>query len=412
LPSAKAALGAVAVMCLLPALMAQGSPQLQFVKILKATPGQYGPPSHFAPGEAIGVKISSYSPPEGMELRVSGLVNRTVGHPYEKNETIALAVLHGAEIKKQNVATNAAEVVVPLSAVDTRDVLEISAWLVDAHGNQFGSPAKLTLDPSASSQAGPSILQKAMATGSGLLNRLLNIYEDVRDAPDPRVVFSVSLEHGKPTAAPVRLPLERAQFHALAISPQGKRMAWVVEEPGQYILWVSDVDKIAPAKIASSTDEIVSPFFADESLLLYVTNSALVVVPTDKPGASPTLVLPFRTVTRIDSATLGAGRIECIVSATHRDTPALDLPYLLKISVSDWKTEVFRLPVNPYYKSYPLLVAGSPFFFAGSEDGVEGIQYFQPDDPDGQISTLYKVRFPGLVALAANGSRLLFAGAP
>jgi hypothetical protein len=411
-PGVKPVLGAAFALYLLPAVLAQGNPQVQFVKILAGNSGGYGPPSHFAAGETIGVKISSFSWPEAAELRVYGLVNHSAGRPYEKNETAALAVLRGADVRKQNVAKDASELVVPLSTVDTRDALEITASLVDAKGVQVGNPAKLTLDLSASTQAGPSILQKAVSTGSGLLGRLMNIYEDVRDAPDPRFVFSVTLEHGKPPSAPVRLPLDRAQFRALAISPQGKQMAWVVEEPGQFTLSLSEIERISPVKIASTTEEIVSPFFADERLLLYVTNSRLVLAATDKPGGPAALALSFRAVRRIESAAMKEGHIECIVAAAHRSTPALDLPYMVKISVPDGKAEVFRLPVNPYYKSYPLLVAGSPFFFAGSESGVEGIQYFQLDDPDGQIRTFYKVPFPGLVALAANGSRLLFAGGP
>jgi hypothetical protein len=411
-PGVKPVLGAVFALCLLPAALAQAIPQIQFVKILSSTPGGYGPPAHFASGETIGVKISAFSWLEGTELRVYGLVNHASGRPYEKNETVGLAVLHGVDVQKINIAKDTSEVVLPLSAVDTRDVLEVTASLIDAKGNQFGNPAKLTLDPSASAQGGPSILQKALSIGSELLSRLMNINEVIRDATDPRFVFSVALEHGKPSSPPVRLPLNRAQFRALAISPQGNRMAWVVEEAGQFSLSVSDIGTLSPVKIASSTEEIVTPFLADERLLLYITNSTLVLSRTDKPEGVLSFALPFRAVQRIYSAAMKEGRIECIVSAAHPNTPTLDLPYLVKISLSDSKAEVFRLPINPYYSSYPLLIPGAPFFFAGSEDGVEGIQYFQPDDPDGHISTLYKVRFPGLVALAANGSRLLFAGAP
>ena len=411
-PGIKPVLRAVFALCLLPAALAQATPQIQFVKILASTPGGYGPPAHFDSGETIGVKISAFSWLEGTELRIYGLVNHTSGRPYERNETVCLAVLHGVDVQEKNIAKEASEVVLPLSAVDTRDVLEITASLVDDKGNQLGNPAKLTLDPSASAQGGPSILQKAVSTGLGWLSRLMNIYEDIRDTPDPRFVFSVALERGKPTSPPVRLPLDRAQFRALAISPQGKRMAWVVEEAGQFSLSLSDIEKVSPVKIASSTGEIVTPFLADECLLLYVTNSTLVLDRTDKPEGTLPLALPFPAVRRIYSAAMKEGSIQCIVSAAHRDTPTLDLPYLVKISMSDSKAEVFRLPFNPYYNSYPLLLPGTPFFFAGSEDGVEGIQYFQPDDPDGRISTLYKVQFPGLLALAANGSRLLFAGAP
>src|ERR1700730_1577219 len=133
-PGVKPVLGAVFALCLLPAVLAQGNPQVQFVKILTGNSGGYGPPSHFAAGETIGVKISSFSWPEAAELRVYGLVNHSAGRPYEKNETATLVVLHAADVRKQNVAKDVSELVVPLPTVDTRDALEITASLVDAKG--------------------------------------------------------------------------------------------------------------------------------------------------------------------------------------------------------------------------------------------------------------------------------------
>jgi len=198
----------------------------------------------------------------------------------------------------------------------------------------------------------------------------------------------------------------------VALSPEGKRLAWVIAEPGRYDLWISNLEKMAPVKIVSSGEEIVTPRFADETLLLYITGSTLMLVSSEKPKRSQAVWLPFRSVTRIDRAQRNRDHIECIVSAEHPDTPAFNFPYLASISVSDGGTAVFRLPVNPFYQSYSLLEEGAPFFFAGSEEGVEGIHYFQLDAPDGRVNTLWRGHSPGLVALAANGSRLVFAGNP
>lgn len=413
LPSTERLGGVIVVLCCcLPALMAQGDPQLQFVKILPATPGVYGPPSQFGSGDMIGLRIAGLPSKEELELRVYGLVNCSPDCTYEKNETVQLVTLRTADLRKQNVAKDAAELIVPLSGVDTHGALEVTARLVGKNGTPFGAPAKLTLDPAVSVQAGPSLLQKAMATGSALVERLMTIYEVVREDPEPRLIFSVSLQHGKPTSAPVILSSERAQFRFLALSPEGKRLAWVIAEPGRYDLWISNLEKMAPVKIVSSGEEIVTPRFADETLLLYITGSTLMLVSSEKPKRSQAVWLPFRSVTRIDRAQRNRDHIECIVSAEHPDTPAFNFPYLASISVSDGGTAVFRLPVNPFYQSYSLLEEGAPFFFAGSEEGVEGIHYFQLDAPDGRVNTLWRGHSPGLVALAANGSRLVFAGNP
>lgn len=412
-PSAKRSLGAIVIFCcLLPALLAQGDPQLQFVKILPTKPGAYGPPSRFGPGETLGLRIGGIPSQEGVKLELHALVNRSPGRPYEKNEMVSLASIGSADLRKQNISTDASELVVPFSTLDTHDVLEITARFVGKSGEPLGRPAKLTLDLAASVQAGPSLLQKAMAGGSTLLDRLMNIYQDVREAGEPRSIFSVSLERGKISSAPVLLSLQRAQFQYLAISPEGKRLAWVTEEQqGHYALWAANLEKLTPVKIALSTEEIVTPLFVDEDLLLYVNGSSLIRTSTENPRGPQAIHTPFRAVARIDYAKRNEDQIECIVSAEHLDSPNVNLPYLARISASGQEIAIFRLPVNPFYRSYSLLVEGAPLFFAGSEGGVEGIHYFRADAPEGQVTTLYKVRSPGLVALAANGSRLVFAGA-
>ena len=63
---------------------------------------------------------------------------------------------------------------------------------------------------------------------------------------------------------------------------------------------------------------------------------------------------------------------------------------------------MFRLPLNPFYQSYPLLVDGAPFFFAGSEGGVEGIHYL-PATPPRAVG--WKAMARNLSDIAAMGGR-------
>ena len=392
------------------ALYAQADPQLEFVKIMGSAPGAYGAPVHLGPGEMLGVRVRGLPTQQGIELQVQGLVNRDPGRAVDKNETIPLASLSLANLPKDN-AISSNDLVVPLASIDRRGVIEVTARLLAKNGVSMGRPAKLTLDPAASVQAGPSVLKRAATTAATLLDRLLNIYEDVRQGPDLKAVFSVALRKGEAVSPPVQLALERAQFHALAISPSGNHLAWVTQGPVLYDLWSSDLEKITPVKIASSDEVILTPRFADENLLVYVTKSTLFTVSTEKPEVARAVQTPLRSVAGIDRAERKEGSIECIVRGEPSDALGLNLPHLARISVGDSRAQVFRLPMNPFYQSYSLLVEGVPFFYAGTVDGVEGIYSFKPDDPDGPVTILFKIPSPGLVALAANGSRLVFVGA-
>jgi hypothetical protein len=388
-------------------------PQLQFVKITAAGGGTYGPPIGFGAGETLGLRISGLAAGANAELRVYGLVNRSPDHAYDKNQTVLLLRMNGTDLRSHALADNPDGLIVALSTIDIRDPIEVTAGLTDNAGAAVGGSAKLTLNRQASVQSGPSMLRKAMASGAAMLQRLGNIYEVIRDATEPRSVFSVALADGKATGDPLVLSLDRAEYRALAVSQEGNRLAWVKAVPGGYELWATSLDKIVPSRLAASPGEMRTPQFAGENLLAYVSESALTLA--DLSSANPpsrAIRLPFRSVARIDLARRTGDQIECTVSAEHTDTPGLNLPYMVRIPVGSAEGTVFRLPLNPYYQTYPMTVEGAPFFFAGSENGVEGIHFFQLDGADHAVHTLFQVRSPGLAAIAANGSRLVFAGIP
>jgi hypothetical protein len=346
-----------------------------------------------------------------LELHVYGLVNSSAGHAPEHNRTVLVTALGAADLRKGNVAQDPAEVFVPLPARATQDALELSAVLTGNKGVRIGA-ATLALDQSASMQQSPSLLRRAVAAGSTLLDRLMNAYDNVRAAPEARLIFALSLDDGKPVSAPVALPLARAQYRGLALSPHGKLLAWVVVKPGQYELWASPVEELSPIRVASSAQPMLTPFFAGADKLLFVSEGKLLLAPVDGKQLPRAIETPFRSVSEIDSVWQVGDGIACIVSAEHPGAPGLSSPYLLSVAPAAGKPTASPLASSPYYRSYPLLVAGVPFFFAGWNDGVEGIHYFQPGVPGARVSSLFKVHSPGLVAMAASGSRLVFAGRP
>src|SRR5262249_51113722 len=150
-----------------------------------------------------------------------------------------------------------------------------------------------------------------------------------------------------------------------AVSPAGSHLAWVTHGPAGYDLWSADFEKITPVKVVSSAEPIVTPRFADENLLVYVTRSTLFTVSTEKPGVTRAVQTPLRSLSAIDRTERTESGIECIVKGEPTDTPGISLPYLARISIADAKAQVFRLPMNPFYQSYSLLVEGVPFFYAG-----------------------------------------------
>ena len=407
----KARLALLAALLYAPACaQAQTEPQLQFVKILPSPPGSYGAPVRFGRGESLGVRLINPSSRQWVEFQLKGLVNREPGGSYEKNQTVRLADLANEDFRRRNVAAGSSDLVVPLSSVDLRGVVEVTACLVDKIGARIGMPVKLTLDASASNQAAPSLLKQALLNGSTLLDRLMNIGQNVRQAPEPRFLFALALKNGEPDGAPVRLSRERMPLLAADVSPAGGRVAWVVEQPGHYELWVSDATKFAPTQIVSAPQEIATPRFIDERSVVYVSRASLYLTSVEKGNAPQAIRTPLRSVSRIDWAQRKDAGIECIVSGERADVPGLDLPHLVRFPATGLTAEAFRLPMSPFYPTYSLFVEGSPFFFAGTVNEIEGIHMLNPGDPDVPTGTVYRTGSPGLVAVAANGSRLIFAG--
>ncbi len=389
------------------ALFAQGDPALQFVKIGSDSPGVYRAPVRIEAGESLALRATGLHLQDGLELRLYGLVNPSGSGGSQNNQVVQLAVWHRSELSTHAVGP---DLVVPLDRMDTHGALELTAALFARNGTRLGSVATLTVDPAASGQAAPSWLQSAIATGSPLLDRFTHIYQVIRNSPEPRSVFTVSFDNGNPISGPVALSLPRTQFRALALSSTGKRLAWVVQVPGGYELWTSDLDKLVPERIASSEQEITTPVFAREDMLLYVNQSALLLTKADGTEPPKTLNTPLRSISRIYRVNEGA-EPECIVTAESPEIPGFEVPFLAKISVPHAQVAVSRLPLSPYYGAYSAAAGKSPLFYAGSEGGVEGIYYVRPNAPEYAI-TLYKVRSPGLVAVAGDGSRIVFAGNP
>lgn len=400
----------IAALLIVPACaQAQSEPQLQFVKI-PSSAGTYGAPVRFGPGELLGVRLINPSSRRWDEFQLQGLVNREPGGSYEKNQTVRLAVIANEDFRRRNVAAGSPDLVVPLSSVDLHGVVEVTACLLDKTGARIGTPVKLTLDPSASVQAAPSLLRQALLTGSTLLDRLMNIGQNVRQSPEPRFLFALALKNGEPDGRPAQLSKDRMPLRAADVSPSGNRIAWVVEQPGHFELWVSDATNFAPTQILSARDEIATPRFIDERSIVYVSQASLYLASAEKKTAPEAIHTSLRSVTRIDSAQRKDAAVECIVSGERADIPGIDLPHLVRFSNPGGTAEAFRLPMSPLYPTYSLFVEGSPFFFAGTVNEVEGIHKLNPRDPDVPSATVYRTGSPGLVAVAANGSRLIFAG--
>lgn len=391
-------------------LSAQQTAQVQFVKITGNNSPGYSPPVRFGPADTLGVRIAGLPAQADVGLRVYGLLNRSPDRAYEKNENVLLVTLRPFELRKRNLAKGNGDLLVPLPDVQMQNLLELTATLIGSGDVLVGPPSSLTLNAAASLQAAPSWLQRVM--NSALVDRVLSLYQIVREDPEPRAVFTVPLREGAALSDPIMLLLEFAEYRFLALSPSGDHLAWVIQRPEGYELWTSSVRGIAPVRVFKSPGQILSPSFADENVLLFIASGALMLARTESSQPPRLVPTPFRKLLRIDQVQRSGKSIDCIVSARHPDAPDLDLPYLAKVPVPEGETTVFRLAVNPLYQSYSLLVENVPLFYAGAEEGIEGIYYVQPSAASGTVTKLCKVRSPGLVVLAANGTRLAFAGNP
>jgi hypothetical protein len=360
------------------------------------------PPANAHPGDDLALRISGTPPPDA-ELRVYGLANHSPDRNYEKNQTILLTVVRGRELLKPSI---------PVPKGNASDLLEVTAVLTMSDGSSISTPARLSLSSAKSAQAAPPALQQLMKGASGFLDRLLGLYDSVRAGPeDPRAVFVATLEPGK-TLSVDTLGLDRAQYHALALSSHGDRIAWTVEQPEGYELWTSKVSPLEPVRLASSSRKISTPVFADQNALLFVNGNELMFADLATASVPHHVKAPFRSVSRIYCAQRDGPWITAVVRAQHPDAPGIELSYLTRISADESRIETVPLADNSFYESYSQFVEGSPFFYAGSVQGVEGIYSLQPNDSGGEPMQVYKIQSPGLVALSANGKKLAFVGSP
>jgi hypothetical protein len=408
--SSRVAQFAVAFYSFIALLPAQPGAQMQFVKMTSEHPPSYAPPVGLTQADRLALRVIGLPPQAAISLHVYGLLNRSADRAYEKNQTALLATLESPELRTRGLATGSGDLLVPLPEVQLQSVLEVTATLIGAGGTAVGQPASLTIDSRTSLQAAPSWLQRI--TSSALVDRFLNLYQVVREDPEPTTIYTVALKGGKASSEPMMLPLDRAQYRSLALSPAGDRLAWAIKKPEGYELWTSGVNEIRPARSFVSPAPILTPSFASEDLLLFIVDGSLMLARTAQSQPPRRVSTPFRKLLRIDAAWSTGGSIEGIVSARHPDVADLDLPYRVHVPLPDGVTSAFRLAQNPLYQSYSLLVEGVPLFYAGSEDGVEGIYYMQLGDSNRIVNNLCKIHHPGLVAVASSGNRLIFTGSP
>lgn len=389
-------------------LPAQPAAQMQFVKLVSERPPAYAAPVELIGADRVALRLSGLDAQNSVSLRVYGLLNRSADRAYESNQTALLATLDLPALKARNLATGTGDFLIPLPEVRLPSVLELTASLTAA-GIALGPPASLTIGSRAVPQSAPSWL---LSVTSSLFDRIVNLYQVFREEPEPSTIYTVALKEGAAVSEPVMLPLDRARYRTLALSPAGDRLAWVTQRDDGYELWTSPLDDIRPEKVFASPAPILTPSFASADVLLFIADDALRMTRLSRPASPLAVSMPFRKVLRVDAAWTSPDSLDGIVSAVHPDTPDLELPYRIHLPLSGAQPTAFRLSQSPLYRSLSMLVRGVPLFYAGTEDGVEGIYYVKPGDPGTTVRNLCKVHRPAALALAAGGGRLAFTGNP
>ncbi len=360
---------------------------------------QVAMPAQGVQPENVVIKVIG-SPPPDAELHVYGLVNHSPDHNFEKNQAVQITSLRGNDIAKPVIE-------VPIGKFS--DLLQVSAVMTAHDGSSLCPPATLSLGSASAAQDAPSALTRLENSAGTLLDRILNLYDSVRAAPgDPREVFVADLVPGKAPSVE-SLALERAQYRALALSSDGDRIAWTVEVPEGFELWISKLSPLSPVQVAASPAKILTPVFADQSTLLFVEGSALMIEDSDRAGKPIAAQLPFKSISQIYTAKRDGAGIITILRARRSDTPGMELPYVSKIRADGSNAVLIPLAESPLFESYGLFVEGVPFYFAGTEQGVEGIWSFDTSSSS-EATSVFKIESPGLVTLSANGKRLAFVG--
>ena len=97
-----------------------------------------------------------------------------------------------------------------------------------------------------------------------------------------------------------------------------------------------------------------------------------------------------------------------ILRAERKGDPPEGRPYLALLTEDvPGVVSLTRLPENRFYPAYPLLFEDLPFFLVNARAGREGIYAIAPGDDNPRL--VVKCTGPDQVAVAANGSRIVFA---
>lgn len=376
--------------CTLPA---SAAPELAWVRLVSRQPPRYEPPTDIKPNTTLALKITPAST-NALSLRAvafEGAVPRT--H----------LELDPAQLKSNGLAA-AQSLLVPISGIDPRRIVQIEAWLYDADGRLSSNRAILTLDPARAAAKAPSALAQALGRGMGLVNRLANLYDEVRDSPATPTLFSVDLDvAGTPRAAPVVLNLSANAIHALALSACGDRMAWTTDA-GE--LWLNAPSR--PAELlVKAKGHLSGPVFLSDSELMVGDGRELVLISFAKETTIRRIVLPEGEIAEIHAAAHHAGKLEAVLTiASGGRSGNPPIPFAITIPDSTMQPEMVRLPSSPLYRAYSAITQTELLFVAGIDNGVEGIH--EMNVASGEWHTLVHCVAPGPLAIATGGTRLVF----
>jgi hypothetical protein len=377
------------------------TPGVAFVKIESTKPLQVAAPEAPISLQQLGVRIVGMPQSQG-ELKIYGLA----ADDSSGSQVREILSVPANELKKGNLSEGTNEIIYLPSGLKPDGVVELIARLADKNGTSLGKVSHFTLDKARSLQQSPSLLARAAGMAPEFLRHLSHLYDSVREEADPRSIYVVDVADGKPASRPTKLELPPTMLQGLTLSPAGAVIAWITSSDGSFDLWSSPVSTIAAQKVLHSEDPLTSPFFVDEDLILVVQRSSLVLVSRTKPKNVRTVQVQLFSVSRLFQVTAKEGAINCVIEAQAKDAPDLVTHYGVRISTEGKVVSVNRLPDNPYYDAYAVAVEGLPIFFAGPTDDGEGIQYLTLDD---SVVSFFSCKQPGLVTVAANGSRVAFA---
>jgi len=378
------------------------TPTVGFVKIQSIKPLQVAAPEVPVRVQQLGLRLVGI-PLSAIELKIYGLKGDRSDSPTgQMQEILSVPV---PELKKHNLSAGPDEIVYSLSSLELDAVIELIARLTDADGSSLGKVAHFTVDKNGSLQQSPSLLARAATVAPEFLRRLSHIYDSVREEADLRNIYVVDLAAGKPASPPAKLDLPPAMLQGLTLSPAGLSIAWLTSSDSGFDLWSSPVATIAAQKVLHSEDSLITPFFVDEDLIAFVQKSSLTLVSTAKPKRRSVQV-QLLSIRKLFQVTAKDGAIDFVVEAEAKDAPGLVTHYDVRISGDGKVLTVNRLPDNPYYDAYAVSRDSLPIFFAGTTDQGEGIHYLTLDNT---VTLLFPCKQPGLVTVAANGSRVAFA---